>query len=85
MEVNDVQTQTAAIAPLQTPEETAAPAEETTTPATRQATPTTTEAFTVNISAEARAEGEAGNETEEAQTPVQGTAGQVYTSAGEIA
>jgi len=88
MEITTVQTQTAVITPLQAPEETTTPAVDTNT-TTRQS-PVATEAYRVNISAEARAEGEMAGETstgsEEAmETAAQETGEQTYTNTGEIA
>ncbi len=87
MEVNTVQTQTTAITPLQTPEETGTNAPETkeakTTPP-----PAATEAYTVNISDEAKAAEETARASadEEAQeTAAKEASKSVYTDAGTIA
>lgn len=81
MEVDNVQTQTAAITPLRTPEETEASAQETTEKkAAETKAPVVTEAYRVSISDEAREEEEAANnvETQEATE-------QLYTKEGTIA
>ncbi len=87
MEVNTVQTDTAAIAPLQTSEETGTNTPETNEEQTTP-TPAATEAFTVSISDEAKAAEETARASadEEAQeTAAKEAAENVYTDAGTIA